>query len=183
MAVICGTIRRGMSGACVLKLQELLVRYGFPVAIDGIFDSNTEEAVISFQGMSGLTKDGIVGAKTWAALEPKPTPKYDPATSVMASKYSNAPSEKTVTKQASIQAPQSGGLFSDILGVAKDVLQNIPITLKTGQYKITRAYPGAELKTTETETYYQPALTTIMDYMPYILMGGAGLMLIFLLKK
>lgn len=180
---ICGTIRRGMSGTCVLKLQEALVRYGFPVAIDGVFGSNTEEAVISFQGMMGLTKDGIVGAKTWSALEPTVTPKYDPVASVLASKKSNAPSEKTVAKQAAINAPQSSGWFSDILGVAKDVLQNIPITLKTGQYKITRATPGQQLMQTGLQTYYQPAPTTIMDYMPYILIGGAGLMLLFLLKK
>lgn len=180
---ICGTIRRGMSGECVIKLQRLLVNYGFPVAIDGVFGSNTEEAVKSFQGMSGLGKDGIVGAKTWSALEPTVITKYDPVASVMASKQANAPSEKTVAKQASIQAPQSGGWFSDILGVAKDVLQNIPVTLKTGQYKITRATPGQQLMQTGLQTYYQPPPTTIMDYMPYLLIGGAGLMLIFLLKK
>ncbi len=35
---------------------------------DGIFGPLTEEAVKAFQKSKGLTPDGIVGAKTWAAL-------------------------------------------------------------------------------------------------------------------
>lgn len=36
--------------------------------MDGIFGKLTEEAVKNFQKNKGLTPDGIVGAKTWAAL-------------------------------------------------------------------------------------------------------------------
>lgn len=35
---------------------------------DGIFGPLTEEAVKEFQKRAGLTVDGVVGAKTWAAL-------------------------------------------------------------------------------------------------------------------
>ena len=35
---------------------------------DGIFGPLTEEAVKEFQKRKGLTADGVVGAKTWAAL-------------------------------------------------------------------------------------------------------------------
>jgi GH25 family lysozyme M1 (1,4-beta-N-acetylmuramidase) len=35
---------------------------------DGVFGSATKAGVIWYQGMRGLTKDGVVGPKTWAAL-------------------------------------------------------------------------------------------------------------------
>lgn len=38
---------------------------------DGIFGPITEEAVRDFQQRKGLTADGIVGARTWAALGPE----------------------------------------------------------------------------------------------------------------
>lgn len=45
------------------KLQAAL-----SLIADGIFGAVTEEAVKCFQREAGLTPDGIVGAKTWAAL-------------------------------------------------------------------------------------------------------------------
>ncbi|WP_297210553.1 peptidoglycan-binding protein [uncultured Flavonifractor sp.] len=38
------------------------------VAIDGIFGPATKNAVIAVQRMSGLTQDGVMGVRTWAAL-------------------------------------------------------------------------------------------------------------------
>lgn len=65
----CPTLRRGSTGPSVRKLQTLLNGYGFnPGPIDGIFGSRTQAAVISFQTSKGLSPDGIVGPKTWAAL-------------------------------------------------------------------------------------------------------------------
>ena len=57
------TLKRGSSGADVKTLQGKL-----NLAQDGIFGPITEEAVRDFQKRKGLTVDGIVGAKTWAAL-------------------------------------------------------------------------------------------------------------------
>ena len=57
------TIKKGTRGEDVKQLQKLL-----HCAVDGIFGDITEEAVKSFQKSKGLTPDGIVGAKTWAAL-------------------------------------------------------------------------------------------------------------------
>lgn len=65
------TLRKGSKGAYVKELQTLL-NYsgcGAHLAVDGIFGSLTEIAVISFQKVRGLKGDGIVGAKTWAALQ------------------------------------------------------------------------------------------------------------------
>ena len=58
------TLKKGMSGLHVQGLQQLLHIYP-----DGKFGPLTEEAVKEFQTAHGLTADGIVGAKTWAALK------------------------------------------------------------------------------------------------------------------
>lgn len=55
-------------GHKVMELQELLRAHGFEVRINGNFDSYTEAAVRTYQYQEGLRIDGIVGAKTWAAL-------------------------------------------------------------------------------------------------------------------
>ncbi len=57
------TIRLGNRGDDVYVLQSAL-----KVAADGVFGHKTEAAVINFQKVCGLVPDGIVGAKTWAAL-------------------------------------------------------------------------------------------------------------------
>lgn len=59
-------LRRGSRKAG--ELQELLNERGYPVAVDGVFGAQTEAAVKQFQNDAGLVADGVVGAKTWAAL-------------------------------------------------------------------------------------------------------------------
>lgn len=64
------TLRRGSRGENVRILQENLRQLGFlSGAADGIFGTNTNAAVRSFQKAQGLDVDGVVGAKTWAALD------------------------------------------------------------------------------------------------------------------
>ena len=63
------TIRLGSSGTVVRRLQRALRRtpnLGLPV--DGVFGSELETAVRSFQEGAGLAVDGIVGPLTWNAL-------------------------------------------------------------------------------------------------------------------
>lgn len=63
------TLRRGSRGSAVRTLQSRLNALGFSVGtVDGIFGSATHNAVRAFQRKKGLTADGIVGARTWAAL-------------------------------------------------------------------------------------------------------------------
>lgn len=62
------TLKRGSKGDDVEVLQHLLNVEGHKVTIDGDFREKTEAAVKSFQNGKGLVADGIVGAKTWAAL-------------------------------------------------------------------------------------------------------------------
>lgn len=58
----------GMSGEDVRKLQELLTKRGFPVAIDGQFGPQTLGAVKAAQRAYGLVVDGYVGPITLGAL-------------------------------------------------------------------------------------------------------------------
>jgi len=62
------TLRRRSRGAAVEELQKLLRRHEFRIRVDGGFGAATEQAVKDFQERSRLVADGVVGAKTWAAL-------------------------------------------------------------------------------------------------------------------
>ena len=59
----CPLIRKGARGNITKLLQERL-----GVAQDGIFGSNTYNAVYNFQRNKGLSADGIVGQNTWRKL-------------------------------------------------------------------------------------------------------------------
>ena len=53
----------------VIPLQERLNALGYSCGkADGIFGGKSRAAVIAYQKSKGLAADGIVGAKTWAAL-------------------------------------------------------------------------------------------------------------------
>jgi hypothetical protein len=49
-------------------LQEMLVENGYPLQVNGIFDSLTETAVKDFQLTNSLVSDGQVYTKTWIRL-------------------------------------------------------------------------------------------------------------------
>ncbi|OFW34048.1 MAG: hypothetical protein A2074_01815 [Candidatus Aquicultor primus] len=64
------TLRRGLSGDDVRILQEKLVSLGYsPGAIDGSYSAQTRHAVIAFQKVNGLARDGVAGPKTLAAID------------------------------------------------------------------------------------------------------------------
>ncbi|WP_424813582.1 peptidoglycan-binding domain-containing protein [Roseococcus sp. YIM B11640] len=62
-------LRRGARGPEVARLQGLLGQVA-----DGEFGPVTEAAVRDWQRARGLTADGLVGPKTWAALEAEAAP-------------------------------------------------------------------------------------------------------------
>lgn len=63
-------LKRGSTGSDVVYLQQSLSKLGYnPGPIDGIFGPLTEQAVRNFQADKGLVVDGIVGRRTWAAIE------------------------------------------------------------------------------------------------------------------
>lgn len=62
-------LKQGSTGTQVKTLQTKLKNWGYYTGnVDGIYGSRTTEAVKYFQRKNGLTADGIVGAKTAAAL-------------------------------------------------------------------------------------------------------------------
>lgn len=69
------SVRLGDSGETVLAVQDRLnaVSRDYPsipkiADVNGIFDENTENTVITFQRIFNLTADGIVGNATWNKL-------------------------------------------------------------------------------------------------------------------
>lgn len=61
-------LQRGSRGPDVVYLQQRLQAFGHMLVADGDFGAKTEAAVRSFQNSNGLTADGVVGPRTWAAL-------------------------------------------------------------------------------------------------------------------
>jgi len=61
-------LKLGSTGDLVRQLEHLLVIEGYPLAEDGVFDTDTEQAVKSYQKRIGLVVDGIAGDKTVATL-------------------------------------------------------------------------------------------------------------------
>ncbi|NJN73364.1 MAG: peptidoglycan-binding protein [Limnothrix sp. RL_2_0] len=65
----CVLLKRGDQGSSVSQLQTNLINKGYPVGnVDGIFGTNTEVALKSFQRSSDLDPDGIYGPVTCNAL-------------------------------------------------------------------------------------------------------------------
>ena len=63
-------LRIGSTGTAVTYLQQSLIKlYYNPGTIDGIFGTKTNAAVRLFQKSKGLVVDGIVGSKTWGAID------------------------------------------------------------------------------------------------------------------
>ena len=65
-------LKIGSKGDMVIYLQQRLVSKGYDIGrsgVDGDFGQNTYKAVRIFQQDHGLVVDGIVGVKTWNALE------------------------------------------------------------------------------------------------------------------
>ena len=73
------TLRKGAKGDDVVYLQTKLIQLGYdlqPYGADGAFGNKTLEAVKNFQRVNGLEADGVVGPRTWEALENASTDLY-----------------------------------------------------------------------------------------------------------
>lgn len=65
---ILPVLQKGSKGEHVILLQKLLNNEGAHLTVDGHYGVLTFNAVIDFQAIKGLKKDGIVGVNTWKAL-------------------------------------------------------------------------------------------------------------------
>lgn len=64
------TLERGEEGPEVAALQQRLSELGFYIPdVDGSYGSITEQAVLAFQKGAGLSRDGVAGPVTRAALD------------------------------------------------------------------------------------------------------------------
>ncbi len=71
--IMCITVNAlskiGSTGSQVSEIQSRLKKWGYYNGkVDGIFGTQTRNAVIKFQKKNGLAPDGVVGSKTLAAL-------------------------------------------------------------------------------------------------------------------
>ena len=77
-------LRLGSRGSAVTSLQrQLAALHYFDVGTaDGVYGQGTYHAVIAFQKVQGLTRDGVAGPATWAKLARPyvPAPRYRMAT-------------------------------------------------------------------------------------------------------
>jgi peptidoglycan hydrolase-like protein with peptidoglycan-binding domain len=66
------TVRLGSTGYAVRAVQDQadyrVTKYGYKLAVDGIFGPTTQLFVRAFQLSAGLASDGVAGALTWQAL-------------------------------------------------------------------------------------------------------------------
>lgn len=64
-------LREGKKGEAVhaLQLRLIVTKFALPGSADGTFSVSTRDSVIAFQKYVGLEADGVVGKKTWKALD------------------------------------------------------------------------------------------------------------------
>jgi len=73
-------LQLGDSGSSVRRLQEILNGLGYWVGpANGIFGDSTQQAVFALQKAAGLSRDGVVGTRTIAALATGVVPTPRPA--------------------------------------------------------------------------------------------------------
>lgn len=68
LTVSAMTLSRGSTGENVRELQQKLKDRGYSLNVDGIYGSETVQAVKNFQKDASLKQDGIAGQKTLQAL-------------------------------------------------------------------------------------------------------------------
>ena len=63
------TLKKGANGPSVVRMQEALIALGYlSGAADGDFGTGTQNAVVQFQAVNGLSADGIAGNQTLTLL-------------------------------------------------------------------------------------------------------------------
>jgi peptidoglycan hydrolase-like protein with peptidoglycan-binding domain len=71
-AALIATVKLGSTGYAVRAVQDQMnyraSRYGYKVAVDGIFGPVTRLSILAFQAAGKITADGVVGPVTWQAL-------------------------------------------------------------------------------------------------------------------
>jgi N-acetylmuramoyl-L-alanine amidase len=130
-ATVRPVLRMGSRGSAVTALQQRLTALHYDVGpIDGDFGSQTYHGVVAFQKVNNLTRDGIVGPVTWAALDRPliPRPKHW---------HSGYSVEVNITKQVVLLARQ--GVVVRILDSSTGKAST---PTPTGSFAVTRRIDG-----------------------------------------
>lgn len=64
----CPVITKGCKGPIVKSAKRLLIKAGYDIELNTVFDSETTKAVKSFQKVKGIPVTGKIGSKTWKYL-------------------------------------------------------------------------------------------------------------------
>jgi peptidoglycan hydrolase-like protein with peptidoglycan-binding domain len=126
------TLRNGAKGSEVKKLQEALMSAGYNVGstgADGIYGTNTANAVKKFQSDNGLAVDGVAGEQTFGSL-------YKSAPSVQAT-TNKAPTtnNQSTTQKTPAQTPDysqysydasSNDAYMQALGALQAAQKSVP---------------------------------------------------------
>ena len=108
-------IKTGSTGSSVSGLQTQLNSLGYKAgAVDGINGSNTSAAIKAFQSANGLVADGIVGAKTLAALSSGSAKAF----SAPSGNSSGSLGGSTVTKSPYASLPSGGSTVGNSSGIS-----------------------------------------------------------------
>lgn len=107
------TLHSGSRGEAVKILQQALIQLGYlGGTADGIFGTNTENAVKKFQRASGLTSDGLAGTKTQELLFQKAAASSGKsASATSASTSSTASTQQSTTASTSVSSTSGAALF------------------------------------------------------------------------
>jgi hypothetical protein len=107
------TLRRGSTGPDVEELQRKLngVNASLHLVVDGIFGQATYDAVVDFQIRADLEPDGVVGPRTWEALDAYST----------GQEVTDAELERLVALHAQGQALYSAHDYAGALAIAMQI--------------------------------------------------------------
>lgn len=67
-ALLAGNLGPGSSGSDVIALQQQLRYFGIPIAVDGVYGFETEQAVRTYQRVQGLPLTGTADNKTLESM-------------------------------------------------------------------------------------------------------------------
>ena len=101
-------LEQGDEGDDVAAMQARLIALGYALDDSGVFDDATLASVLTFQRAQQLVADGVVGTKTWAALDSPRPPAPPTTTTAVPRTTTTAPSRPTTTT-----IPASGAATGD----------------------------------------------------------------------
>jgi len=109
VSILTRTLRGGETGADVQLVQTRLQELNYLSSVSGIYDSNTVNAVKSFQKLHNLTVDGKSGTSTYNVLFSSQAFPYTPVTETYSTyniRYNESSGSGTAEKQEAVRRAQ-----------------------------------------------------------------------------